>query len=694
MSPILLLVRTLSTQGEKILGARWLPFIDFLRSQLAGIGHEVSGSSDELFLYGFDDLTIAINGLHTTLTKGKEEYAWPPSSGSVPLQIIFDLSKPNNRYNDPNTWAPLEHETIYISTRMKDQWQRLLANTTVAMPDHQLPPLNAQFCALIFNEERQGKREKLLAYRALPVSGQGQECFYCGMVDHSPANCPARLLTMPVAGITELGYLPFAQINDLYKEVFPLDPGSVTALAHGTKKSDLRHNKKLLLLVAYLDVWAVFQPRFLWNIAFSSLRQWDEVRQASKLSMANRNLHMGLDCLRVGQYEQAEDLLHGESKKKDGDLFAANIALAFWSLEQNRNSDMGRYLTEARGLAHGTAEIIYVNLLLSRYYEQQKDFWNAKEAVHNALKVDYDCLDIQYRRLQLAVREGLSEREGKYLENLITGQQDFFIRVLLDPQLLPIQGLVEMLLQKQYQLMLADAHESFQAAEAEFAVLQIWLDKKDHQIKGNQASLEHLAKQIKRQSYYDLLDVSERSKGIFTVCNRLRRAKVEQLQNKLEKQQTHLNTYRKFWRSYPYKSFLKDFPTEVEEAVKKNATAGEYIQHGRAKDIHQGRKLIKELTKEMLKLGHLYDRLIMVHSLLRWGGFFARRLLICEGVLLAIVALFFPLMGIAAGTDPTMAWAADLAHNSALLKKSLLITGLFGAPGAALSWTMVGLQKK
>jgi len=33
---VLLLVRTLSGQGEKILGARWLPFIDFLRGQLGG----------------------------------------------------------------------------------------------------------------------------------------------------------------------------------------------------------------------------------------------------------------------------------------------------------------------------------------------------------------------------------------------------------------------------------------------------------------------------------------------------------------------------------------------------------------------------------------------------------------------------------------------------------------------------------
>lgn len=690
---ILLIIRTLSSQGEKILGTRWLPFVDFLRGQLAGVGREAKGSSDKLLLYGFADISTAVTCLLDVLERSKDEHSWQASSGSVPLQIILDLAASSLRYQEMEGWAELEHEAVYISAGLRDQWQSLSAKAA-ALPDHELTPFNNEFSQLIFVEHDLGKREKLLAYRSLPILGDGTECFFCAMTDHHPSACPCRSLTMASWALADIGYLDFAEINDLYKEVFPLDPALVAELAQGVKTADLRRNHKLLTVVTYFDLFAVFQPRFLWNFVFTSHSRWDAIYAGGKLVFDNRNLHMGLDCLRVGQYEQAETLLHNESKRKDGNYFAANIALAFWSLEQNRHSDMGRYLEEARNLAHRSNELVYVNILLSRFYEEQKDYWNAKEAVNNALKADYDCLDVQYRRLQLAVREGLNERESRYLRSLVAGQQDFFIKVLLDPLLLPIQGMVEDVLLKQYKMLNVEAKENLQAAQGEFKALEIWMDKNDRQIKENKASLEKLAGQLQHQGYYDILDVSERSKGIFTICNRLRRAKVEQIQATLESQAQRLKSYQIFWKSYQYKSMFKDFQTTVYGASKKNKDALACITSGQPSDIRQGTKLIKELNRQMTTAQHLYGRLILVHTLLRGATIFAKKLLISEGVLLLLVALFFPLMGLAAGNDTSMAWAAELAKNGILLRKSLLVTGLFVAPTIALCWAMAEMQKK
>jgi hypothetical protein len=695
---LLLTIRTLRQQGEKILGNRWIPFIDYLRNELRTQGVEAESSNDELIVLTFPQGLAAFPVLLIALENCKKEHAWQAASGPCPLQIIFDLlpyvdSEIADRLPGSALFDTLHQEVIYISPDLEEKWPGLISGFD-NFPGHKITSDGSGLSRILFFDHDIGKRPKLLAFRALPVSGTGPECFYCGMTSHSPALCPSRSLTMSTWGLADVGYLTFAELNNVYKAIFPEHPTLVAELTAGVNPTQIRKSAKLLTFIAYFDIGVVFQPRFLWNFAFSGYSQWNSLYLSDRIKIDNRNLHLGLDCLRVGQYEQALEILEKELKRKDGDRFAANIALALCSLELNRPSDMIRYLNESRNLAHQTREIVYCNLLLSRYNELAKDYWNAKEAVANALRADYDCLDVQYRRIQLSVREGLSDREFKQLRTLIVGQKEIFIKALLDPHLTPIQGLIEDILSQQHGIIAVDAEKNIDIARQEALALEVWLAEDDPRREEHKASLEQLEKQLGRASYFDLLDVSERSSGLSSTCRRLRKDKSDRLNQELEHLARRLGGYITFWKDYPYKSLFKQFQDSLLAATKKCQRARLLLKEERPETTKKAIALARQLDEEIVLINKEYSRLLWVRTSLNGFKLFAKRLLISEFTLLTLLALLFPLLASTLGNTPSFNWLAELSANKQAQKNFFVIAGLIVAPFISLAWTMLDLQKK
>jgi hypothetical protein len=695
---LLLTIRTLAQQGEKILGNRWLPFIDYLRNELRGHGTESELSGDELLIFTFPQGLPAFTDLLTALENSMKEHNWPSASGPCPLQIVVDLLpygvlEITDRLPDNTIFDSLHQEVLYISQALEEKWPSL-ARTTDQFPAHKIQSDGSGLSRVIFFDHDVGKIPKLLAFRALPVSGKGMECFYCSMTSHHPSLCPSKSLTMSSRGLADVGYLTFTELNDTYKDVFPENAALVAELAAGVNSAQIRKNPKLLTFISFFDLTAIFQPRFLWNFAFSGYSQWDSLYLSDRIKIDNRNLHLGLDCLRVGELEQAVDILEKETKRKDGDRFTANIALTFCALELNRTSDMLRHLNEARNLAHQAREIIYCNLLLSRYYELSKDFWNAKEAVANALKADYDCLDVQYRRVQLAVREGLSDREFKQLRGLIVGQKEIFMKALLDPQLLPIQGLIEDILSQQHTVIALDADKNLNSAQQEAMALEVWLPENDRRHTENTANLEQLEKQLARKSYFDLLDVSERSNGMFFTCRRLRKDNSDRLTQELEQLTRRLDGYISFWKDYEYKNLFKNFQISLLAIIQKNQQARLLLKENKNESTKQAIVFSKQVHAEFIEIRKEYNRLLWVRTTLNGLKLFVKRLLISELCIVILLALLPPLSASIISANPSFSWLADLAGNKEVQRNSLIISTLFIAPFISLARTMFDLQNK
>ena len=678
-----------------IMAERWPSFMEFLRTQLGKDGNEDPSSSEELLAFIFPLGSAVFGILLASLQITKQEFKWDPANGSVPIQILLDIipaGQPTQQYKvDAAFWSELRPETIYVSLDLQRQWAAM-QEVGEKFPAHTLAPYTPGFYQLLFMDHDIGKQEQLLVYRSLPVFRPGEPCFYCAMTGHSPAQCPSKYLAMDAMVIDEVGYLPLAELNEIYRRIFPERTELVAKLREGVKTADLRKDKELMVFAAYLDVFAIYQPRFLWNFVFSGYHNWESLCLTDKIRINNQNLHIALDCLRVRQYEQADGLLQKEIRRQGGNRFAAYIGLAFLALEQNWPAEVEGSLEQAYNNASSDIEVVYANLLLSRYHELAGNLWDAAKAVKNAMKVQYDCQDIQYRRLQIAVREDFTDRDPRMLRNLVVGQKETFFKALFDPLLLPIQGFNESLLSHQYKTLQREARQRLTRARLEVEALDPWLEETDIQRAEDYTSLVQLQEQLERDSYYDYLDVSERSNGIFTRCNRQRRERTENLRKKLVQQGNVLKNYLEFWDGYPHKKFFKKLAEILETILPRNREALVLLDDESGESIRKALSLAEGLDKDQATLLKEYDRLLGLETLIRGGVILSRKLVVCEAYVLLFLALIFPIAGALLPDVGSLSFFVNLAHNHGLRNSAFFFSSTVLAPFLALIWTMYELQ--
>lgn len=691
---ILLAIRTLSYQGGKILGNRWLPLVDSIRQAVAKSGFEQPESNDDLLLFTFPNLFLALISLLESLDKCKEEHGWQESHGAVPVQLVIHLveeddSMPQIQQPSAADWDLLQLETVYITRPLMKKWQELLNGRE--LPEHTFADDGGGFFQMIFQGKANVRQVELFAYRNLPLHGKMNECFYCGMTSHAPANCPSKLITMKMSGLDLVGYLPFEELNTLYKKIFPDYSGCSKKCASVIKPAQLRKDKELLVFVSYLDINRLYQLRFLANIAFCLYSKWDGQDKTDKIKIDLPNLHLGFDCLRVGQYDQAEELLSRENKRREGKPFYASVGLAFWALEKGRSKDMGHYLERARNIASQEKELLYSHLLLSRYYELQNDSWTAKESINQAIKVNSEALECQYRKMQYNVRYGFDEGDLRRLRSLMVGQKEVFMTALLDPLLLPVQGLVNDLALGHLQQVRQDAMKNLALAEVELADLKYWLGEEDPIVEENKQALQEQQKQYSRGTYYDLLEVLERAKGIAYACQRIRKAKIEEIELRKKELDNRLGLHHDFWNSYEYKSYF----TTYQELIAKTGNSLKQAQALIAKQQgHEFRAAVNLLDLADISFSALQEKqekMMWIRVLLTGVKLFVKKAIISE--LALFFAGFIIFMVLPMGLkESSYSGLYSVISDPLVQKKSMLISAFFLAPLIALIWTLWQLR--
>jgi uncharacterized protein YukE len=691
---ILLAVRTLSYQGGKILGNRWLPLVDAVRQALTKSGFEHPGSSDELLLFTFPNPFLALTSLLESLEKVKWEHGWQESHGALPVQAVIHLIEeedtlPQIQQTAASEWDMLQQETIHITRPLMKKWQELTSGRD--LPDHRFEDEGGGFFQIVFAGKATVTKVELFSYRALPVRGKLKECFYCGMTSHAPAECPSKFLSMQVRGLDLIGYLTFDELNDIYKKIFPDYSACRKKCAAGIKPGQLRKDSELLVFVAYFDLNLIYQLRFLTNTAFCLNARWEAQCSTDNLNIDSRNLHLGLDCLRVGQYERAENLLAQESKRQGGKQFHALIGLAFWALEQGRLKDMAHYLEKAKNIAGQEKERLYCHLLLSRYYELQNDSWTAKESLNNAIKINFDALECQYRKIQLNVRYGFDETDLKRLRSLMLGQKEIFMTALLDPLLLPVQGLANDLAIERMQYQRAEAAKNMAVAEEECAELGWWFADQDPIIEENGTALTKLQQQFKRESYYDFLDVIERAKAIAGSCQRARKTKIEEIEVRKNALENTLQKYQNFWNGYEYKRYFNSFQQSLLGVGKAIHEAQTLIARQRGQEYRTAVNLLDQVDRSFAALLELQEKMLLTRLVLNGLKLYAKKMIIAELALFAAGFAVFMLLPLALH-DADSSGLYGIINNPSLQKKSMLIAALFLVPLLSLIWTVWQLK--
>lgn len=684
----LLALQALNSQGQNILGENWADFLLDLRQALAVKGKEDPASTEALLLFHFSQPDTACVTLQESLARLKKAYEWQENVGPLPLHIVLHLEKegdPPGPVHDPTAsfWDLLQHEQPYVTPPLKQQWAQGRAGENALSHTFAEAGNGLYLLSLSIPEI---PRVEIFPHRALPLAGPLAPCFYCGMATHKPADCPGKMLTMATQGISLAGYLPLGTLSELFGKAMATQEKLANMMAAGLTVSQIRQSPLLQVYLAYFDLNLIYQPRFLLNIAFNSNSKWEELTRPDMVSVDSHSLHLGLDCLRVGQHAQAEELFVEESRRPRGKQFYATIGRAFVALELERDSDLEHFLEHAAVMANSDKEKIYISLLQSRYYALHDDHWKAVHALDSVFSVRRDLAEALYRQVQLMVQGDMGEKGIRQLRSLVADRKELFLAALMDPQLLVIAGPVEDLLAVRLQVQRQEAEENLRKAQAVCQDLQTWFTGEESPAPLF-ADLGGLEKQFAQDSYYDLLEVAHKAQTLLRSCYRLQENTLDAMKADIARMLATWEGFRRYWQGYPYQSFFANFQETLQAARKKLSEIEGFAQqnmHGQLyQTVQEGLTQVRERC-DALKL--LSARMAWVRILCDGAKLFVRKLLITEIVLLGGGALLFPLLAFWLAGDS--AGVIELLTNSWLQKQALLIVTLFVAPLFALGQTL------
>lgn len=676
-----------------MLKEKWAHFIARLRSLLQQSGFEADDSKEALLLFTFTHPYSAITALSNYISTVHRELNGQMVSGQpIPIQIIIHLSpgdeiNPPYRNPDADLWEFLGHEVIHISRPLKTSWEQLMAQKP-------LPPCT-------FTNEGEGlfklqfasddiKMESLLSSRDLPNQGSEKPCFYCGMQSHRPGQCPSKLLTMNHDGLAAAGYLPFDQLNLAYQKVFTNPAAMTKILAAGINQAQIRKNPELMVFVGFLDINRVYQLRFLWHITFSRYSKWQSVFQAEPLQPDNKNLQLGLDCLRVGKYGQAEDFLLQECQPKSTRRFTAAIGLAFLTLEQRGLADMRNYLESAKSMATQPKERIYIDLLLARFYDLTGEIWKARDIVKNIIAANKDCPDAMYCKLQIEAKGNGSVEACQLVRYLIVDQRNFYLAALMDSSLIALQTKIEDLLSTKYGAIASSALGFLTMASHEISDLALWFDQHDQQMQANIAAVDSLQKCFERKSYFDVIDVEHKAKELTAKIRQLREAKLNELYEQINRVRASWERAYQFWMGYRYQVFFKDFPNRLLPVEKGLQEAHALAKKNEGAMYQKAVLLLHKAEQAMTAIIPMQNRMTWVCLACDSTISFSKKLVLTEiGGVLLTSAIFYGL-----GQLPGSYELTALVTDPLFQKKATILTAFLIAPLLALSWTIKGQLRR
>jgi class 3 adenylate cyclase/tetratricopeptide (TPR) repeat protein len=325
--------------------------------------------------------------------------------------------------------------------------------------------------------------------------GAYRACFYCGLPEHPVARCPSKQLTGHRRRLEQLGYLPLQKILDLFRQ-----EDLNTAAPTQTKGEQI--------FEAFYELALPYQLRFLSKIWLATSEDWNTLERQKPVtthSLAGTRLWKGVDCLRVGRYDEAKSFLHTALGSNSGD-YKPHMVLGFLAMETEEPSTALQHWRKSLSLAQTALQVAYIHLLMYRLYEINGKTQLAQKELQEALAKDAYLYEAIYRRMALLVKEGDEKKALPQLQSLIQDDRTVYVRVLLDPSFSPWREQIRPLLSALLQEARAAAIEHVHRTTEELNTLRQWYLQPEAELTAIERTLEHMRQHIKSDSYFGYRD--------------------------------------------------------------------------------------------------------------------------------------------------------------------------------------------
>lgn len=264
--------------------------------------------------------------------------------------------------------------------------------------------------------------------------GENDECFYCGMKNHLPVNCPSKVLAnyrgkiwknLAVVDVKDFtsGFqnidLKIAESND------PMG-GFRNFL---TKGSDLEN----ILIRSLFAINATSQLRMLKLVWKSRGKDWPQGILTGGPE-EGEFIWDAFDFLVNGDFENADSLIK-RAMLRYSRSYQPRSLMGFLALEKEDYQQAMFYWQEAERLSYSPLQQSYLMFLQARLNEVTGQYNDASAIYKKINSTSPNWLEPRYRRCVCMVKMGFAEQAIGYFEELIEEEPFYFNRILIDPEM-------------------------------------------------------------------------------------------------------------------------------------------------------------------------------------------------------------------------------------------------------------------
>ena len=264
--------------------------------------------------------------------------------------------------------------------------------------------------------------------------GEMDDCFYCGMKNHHPSECPSRTLE----GLDPVVWKQLAAIdNDKFNEGFQNIDLQMQGKENVVEEfSRILHKGKGyegIVTRALFAINAISQLRTLYMVWRCRGKEWplgikDQGPEEGEL------IWSAFEAMQRGSRSEAETLIKN-AMIRFSRSFQPRSLMAFYELEGGDLEQAYFYWQEAERLCYSPLQQGYFVYLQGRMQEVMGEFGEASDIYKRAQNMCPEWLEPQYRRAVCMVKMGFAEQAISTFQNIIEKDPHYFNRVAIDPEL-------------------------------------------------------------------------------------------------------------------------------------------------------------------------------------------------------------------------------------------------------------------
>ncbi len=264
--------------------------------------------------------------------------------------------------------------------------------------------------------------------------GENDDCFYCGMKNHTPAECPSRQLKgLDLRAWKNLAAIDSDKFNEGFQNIDLSMQGKENVAEEFSKLVAGGNGYEGIITKALFSINAVSQLRTLYMVWRSRGKEWprgimDQGPEEGEL------IWSAYDAMVNGSLTDAE-LLTKNAMIRFSRSYQPRALIGFIELENGNGEQAYFYWQEAERLSFSPLQQGYFIYLQARMQEVGGDFGDASNTYRRAARLCPEWLDPLYRRAVCMVKMGFAEQAVPYFEDLIERDPHYFNRVAIDPEL-------------------------------------------------------------------------------------------------------------------------------------------------------------------------------------------------------------------------------------------------------------------